>query len=250
MLGRTELIKYGPPGFHPAQQEKDYVQHWVLSYLSQSGQGGIFKGGTALQKAYQLPRYSEDLDFTINNSPIPDYDAISAFLSSAGFSGIVWKRDSKEISEVAKIRLNGPLYNGKEISECVVTLEFSKREKTSLPPTIITVTPPYPDLLPYSICVMNPDEIVAEKIRAILTRNSARDLYDLYFLLHKNANINFELVDKKLEYYNISFQKTQFETSVQKLQKIWKTEISSLTTNMLEYSTVAKVVLAHCKDGK
>ena len=130
MLDRKEIERYGPPGFHLAQKEKDYVQHWILSFLSRAGFGGVFKGGTCLQKAFGLPRYSEDLDFTINDSAEPDLESISAYLSSAGFSGLVWKQEKSPNSTSAKLRYRGPLYADSSISEGTVRLEFSKREKT------------------------------------------------------------------------------------------------------------------------
>jgi predicted nucleotidyltransferase component of viral defense system len=34
------------------------------------------------------------------------------------------------------------------------------------------------DLSPYLVTMMNPEEILAEKIRAIMTRNKARDIFD------------------------------------------------------------------------
>ena len=243
MLDREELDKYGPPGFHLGQKEKDYVQHWVLSFFSQSGFGGIFKGGTALQKAFNLPRYSEDLDFTLNEAEIPAEEKQSAFLSAAGFSGLSWKKESNDTSETLKLRFQGPLYNGSTVSEGTIRLEFSKREKTLLEPSPIMITPPYPDILPYQIKVMAKDEMAAEKVRAVLTRNSARDMFDLYFLLHQKAKLQRNIVEKKLEYYKLSFDYEIFEKKAAKLKVIWKKEISALTKNTLDYGFVSKQVL-------
>lgn len=247
MLDRNELDKYGPPGFHLAQKEKDYVQHWVLSYLSQSGFGGVFKGGTCLQKAFNLPRYSEDLDFTLNNAPEPDFDGISAFLSAAGFSGLKWKKESRDISGTAKLRFRGPLYNGTERSEGSIILEFSKREKTVMDTAPVMAAPPYPDILPYQLNVMAKEEIAAEKIRALLTRNSARDLFDLYFLLHQKTIIRMEIIEKKLAYYSMKFNYSDFEKKVKKTEAIWKREISALTPNPIDYKLVAELVISEVK---
>ncbi|MFH1224649.1 MAG: nucleotidyl transferase AbiEii/AbiGii toxin family protein [Candidatus Diapherotrites archaeon] len=247
MLSRNELARYGPPGFHLAQKEKDYVQHWVLSFLSQSGFGGVFKGGTCLQKAFGLPRYSEDLDFTLNGADEPDFEAISAYLSSAGLSGMRWKKESTEISGSAKLRFRGPLYNGSEISEGSIIMEFSKRETAMLKARAVIVTPPYPDMLPYSVMAMEKDEIAAEKMRAILTRNSARDLFDLYFLFHGGAHITTAAVNRKLEYYGLKFSYAEFGKRVARLEKIWKREISALTPSPVDYGIAAKLVLKEAK---
>lgn len=243
MLNRDELNKYGPPGFHLMQKEKDYMQHWILSFLSQSGFGGVFKGGTCLQKAYGLPRYSEDLDFTLNGAENPDLDALTAYLSSAGFSGIAIKRTENSISDAIKLRFRGPVYNGKTASEGSVTLEFSKRERTILEARPVLVTPPYPDILPYQIRVMEKDEMAAEKIRALFTRRSARDLYDLYFLLHQKTELKRGFIENKLLYNNLKFDYKTAETKITDLEKIWDKEMSVLTKNALEFSMVSKLVL-------
>ncbi len=247
MLERNEIDRYGPPGFHLAQKEKDYVQHWALVFLSRSGFEGVFKGGTCLQKAFGLPRYSEDLDFTLNEAKEPDFESMSAFLSSAGFSGLVWKKESTDVSMSAKLRYRGPLYSGASLSEGTILFEFSKRERAILEPRIVTITPPYPDLLSYQIRVTALGEIAAEKIRAIMTRSSARDLFDLYFLLNKKAKIEENVVNAKLEYYGLSFNEKQFEQRVKILEKTWSKEMTALTPNMLGYETVAKHVLGKMK---
>lgn len=247
MLNRKELDKYGPPGFHLAQKEKDYMQHWILSYLTQSGFGGVFKGGTALQKAFNLPRYSEDLDFTLDNSDKPNMESLSAYLSSSGFSNITWKKEDKKISEIVRLRFRGPLYNGSVVSEGTVVMEFSKREKIILEPEITSITAPYPDMLPYQIKIMHKSEIAAEKIRAILTRDSARDLFDLYFLFRLSAFPDIQTINKKLEYYELRFDVPQFEKKARKLEKIWKKELGALTPNTLNYKDVLNLVLIKIK---
>jgi len=243
MLDRKDTERYGPPGFHLAQKEKDYVQHWVLTFLSRSGFKGVFKGGTCLQKAFGLPRYSEDLDFTLDEASEPDFEAISAFLSSVGFSGLDWKRESGDASTSARLRYRGPLYAGTLLSEGTILLEFSKREKIILEAVVATITPPYPDLLPYQLRIADKDEIAAEKIRALMTRSSARDLFDLYFLIRQEANIRKEIVNAKLRYYGMSFEFRQFERNIGKLKVRWGREMTALTTNAPDYKVVSKEVL-------
>jgi predicted nucleotidyltransferase component of viral defense system len=247
MLDRNDIERYGPPGFHLAQKEKDYAQHWALAYLSRSGFEGIFKGGTCLQKAFGLPRYSEDLDFTLNGEREPDFEAMSAFLSSAGFSGLALRKESTGVSVSTRLRYRGPLYSGVSLSEGTILFEFSKREKTLLEAQIAVITPPYPDLLPYPIRVAALDEIAAEKVRAILTRFSARDLFDLYFLINKKARVDRDLVNAKLEYYGVKFDGEKFGQKVKKLESVWGKEMKALTPNVLEYGIAAKTVLESLK---
>jgi len=243
MIDRKELEKFGPPGFHLGQKEKDYAQHWVLSYLSRSGFNGIFKGGTCLQKAFGLPRYSEDLDFTLKEEKEPDYDALSAFLSSSGFTVVSLKREENQNSINVRLRYRGPLYAGTAISEGTLTLELSRREMPLLKPKAILIRPPYPDLLPYQLLVMDNDEIVAEKMRALFTRVSGRDLFDLYFLFKLGACVKKELVNEKLKFYKMNFDKKIFRKKLRGIKRVWKTEISALTKAPIDYEEAARSVL-------
>jgi predicted nucleotidyltransferase component of viral defense system len=50
--------------------EKDTIQSMILSGISQSNLPFVFKGGTALSKAYGLiDRFSEDIDLSMNRKP-------------------------------------------------------------------------------------------------------------------------------------------------------------------------------------
>jgi predicted nucleotidyltransferase component of viral defense system len=197
-----------------------------------------------MQKAFGLPRYSEDLDFTLNGNPEPDMESISAFLSSGGFSGISWKIDEKKSSTTAKVRYRGPLYNGSSISEGAVLLELSKREKILLKPTPILITPPYPDLLPYQLLVMDASEIAAEKIRALFSRTSARDLFDLHFLLHQKISLKKSIVEEKLSYYKEHFDPALFKKNIEKLEAVWDVEIRALTPLKADFGPISRQVIA------
>ena len=64
MLTRTQIQRLAQRNHIGMQvQERDYLQHLLLSLLYNRSQALIFKGGTALRLVYQSNRYSEDLDF-------------------------------------------------------------------------------------------------------------------------------------------------------------------------------------------
>ncbi|MFA6328737.1 MAG: nucleotidyl transferase AbiEii/AbiGii toxin family protein [Candidatus Micrarchaeia archaeon] len=247
MITRELLEKSGEPGFTAGQKEKDYAQHWLLSYFAREGFMGAFKGGTALQKAYGLPRYSEDLDFTLNGAPLPGFDAISRYLSSAGFGIVKWKKEAAGISHSAKLRLQGPLYNGKAISECSISLDFSARENCALAPAMVEIHPAYPDITPYSLLVMDRKEIAAEKVRAVLTRASARDLYDLSFLLRQGFLPDEGMINSKLSYYGMQYSYEAFERAVGKLARLWKVEMNALVAQKPDFEAAKEEVLMKMK---
>ena len=79
---------------------------------------------------------------------------------------------------------------------------------------------------------MNITEILAEKIRAFLMREQARDLYDIWFLLNKNTKIDLELIKIKLkDYSQFKFKKTAILKLAQKLQKVWIKDLSLMVQN-------------------
>ena len=52
---------------------------------------------------------------------------------------------------------------------------------------------------------LSQNEILAEKIRAIMTRRKHRDFYDLWVLQENGAILDKSLISKKLVYYNEVF---------------------------------------------
>ena len=46
--------------------------------------------------------------------------------------------------------------------------------------------------------VLDEEEILAEKVRAIVSRTKARDVYDFWFLLQEKTEINYSLIQTKL----------------------------------------------------
>lgn len=92
-----------------------------------------------------------------------------------------------------------------------ISLDFSFREKIVCPTKSIIKTS-FPVLFHSYIYHPNKDELLAEKIRALITRKTGRDIYDIWFLLNQGAKIDQNLVLKKLKYYRID----QFDLSTLK----------------------------------
>src|SRR3989338_3836691 len=214
MITRKELEAVGRAlGFNAYQAEKDYLQHAFLAVLySVSADEYVFKGGTALQKGYGLNRFSEDLDFTFNGAGEASKLIGRAATALGDFTETtLTKREAARESLSFRLKLKGPLYNGTERSLQTVVLEVSLREKVLHAPSARRIVPPYADLRPYVALCMSLDEILSEKVRAILTREKPRDVYDAWFLLRKNAVFSKEMADSKLAYYGMRFERTAFE---------------------------------------
>ena len=227
------------------QQEKHYIQTIVInSIYSSINRELVFKGGTSLMFFYNLNRFSEDLDFTL----IGEIDInklisnIKRDLENFGISNkiIGLKEDERSIS--FKIGAQGPLFN-KEIERCFVSIDISKREKVEKF-EVLEFRSQYKDILGFSVVIMDKKELFAEKVRALITRNQARDLYDTYFLLKQGVKIDINLIDAKLNYYNKKFDIFEFEKSVKNKKEIWTQELNPLIIgNLPEFREVLDFVI-------
>ncbi len=230
-MNREELQRYvGVTGYSLGQVEKDYFQHIILAALSRKMSSFlVFKGGTALQKTGLIPRFSEDLDFTaLGKLSLEQIEkivlnAIESYNSSCELDHFI--DDERTLG--FRIKIQGPLYRNRR-GLCTIRIEASKREELLASPQPREINPPYSDILPYVINIMQFEEMAAEKIRALYTRNKARDLYDLYKLIESGAEIRTDLVNSKLEYYKKTFEPAVFLERCKALSKKWESELTSL----------------------
>jgi predicted nucleotidyltransferase component of viral defense system len=226
MLTRNELSVYKTStGFNLGQVEEDYIQHIFLMYFYRFLDNEIvFKGGTALQKTLALNRFSEDLDFTMVKT-LKITDIIGKTVKEMNVFGCetTWKKLKEDKnSMIFQLKSKGPLYSGTDKSLTYVKVEISKRERIILPASLIEIIPIYKDIPPYFVVTMDTSEIMAEKIKAIYTRDNPKDVYDLYFLIKKRVTTSKEIVNRKLLFYELEFDKQVFIEAVKRKRKVWK----------------------------
>jgi len=254
MITKEELRRISRMvGMKPHQQEKHYLQTLILRSLY-SKFNPIFKGGTALMFSYGLNRFSEDLDFTQSEKELDGQDIIETIIGDLEYIGIASSFriiTDNAISFSFRIGAEGPLFT-REIERCYVRLEISKREKVILDPRTFFIEGPYPDMLPFSTTILNPVEMIAEKIRAIVTRNRARDVYDLWYLMKdidlKNKSSMYpsmnSLVNVKLGYYNRKLDVDELERYIALKEDIWKAELTPILFGQLpDFITVTKDIM-------
>ena len=102
--------------------------------------------------------------------------------------------------------------------------------------------PVYTDLAPYLVTVMNPEEKLAEKIRGIMTRNKARDIFDAGFPIAKKIPANIELSNRKLEYYDMKFEKWAFIENLMSKKRKWKNEIKPLVGYVPDFEKTVEII--------
>ena len=95
----------------------------------------------------------------------------------------------------------------------------------------------------YFLLAMNEEEMLTEKIRAIITRYKARDIYDLNELLLNKVNVDFGLVNKKLQTYDKVFDQNEFEEKLEEKRGIYNEELKRLTNIFDDFETCKKRIL-------
>ncbi len=225
-----ELAKLG--GLRPWQQEKHYIQAAILSILAE--QPLIFKGGTYLWFFHGLPRFSEDLDFTEKEKPSDDLpEMVSKSLELFGIRNSLKKIDGSKTSLSFRISAKGPL-NTAPADECRVYVEISRREELSKAAQPLKLDFPAYNLPTKRIQGMDLEEVAAEKVRAIMTREKARDVFDLQYLIEKkSAGFNEAIADRKLGFYGAKFSAKELMEKAWEKEPFFEKELSNLVFETL-----------------
>lgn len=230
----------------PRLAELDYLQDLILLNLSREyGSKLVFKGGTCLYKAYQLGRFSEDLDFTAQ----PGFKAKAVFQRFPGFLKLLnlnstVKTDAFQNTLNVYLKILGPLYEGSKGTMSTIVLNISSRERVLLPVQRIPYLPLYRELRPFDLFAMDEREILAEKVRATYERNKARDVYDLWYLLQrKKVTADQKLILKKLAARGFRFSRLVFLDKLQEKRESWRRDLGGLIIGALPaFSEVQKVL--------
>lgn len=251
-MNREKLIEYiGITAFSLGHVEKDYFQHILLGVLSRKWSSYlVFKGGTALQKIGMITRFSEDLDFTDERdiSPNDISDSLKKAIESYNYPVVVDRFTDEEITAGFRMKIKGPLYRNNR-GVCSIRFEVSRREEVMLKPHSEEIDPPYKDVLPYVIRVMDKDEILSEKIRAILTRDKVRDVYDVYKLIENGAELRKELINKKLEFYDMTLDKSELIERCKELSVRWNEDLESFMKRVPPKDSAVKTVIEEIKSS-
>ena len=216
---KTMLERYNTEDDNPYEALREIIQEIVLYALSNTDffNHAVFYGGTALRILYNLPRFSEDLDFSLlqNDSSfnLAKYEkAVIDTLYLYGFEADVetkLKQHSSVQSAFVKgntiqhlIAINAPQdiierYNAKKLLKIKFEvdtnppLNFQEEQKLHLYPT------------PFMIRTMTPSSLFAGKLHAVLCRGwqnrpKGRDWYDMVWYVQKNYHVDIQHLATRL----------------------------------------------------
>ena len=163
-------------------QYRENVIIEVIQAIARSWAGSqiAFKGGTALKLFYDLPRYSEDID----------YDSLSGVSSRELMKSLkeLFLKRRWEITDEAikyftlllELRFAGPERNFR------VKIEISMREK-ELKTTILSFRG-------VPILTLEPSFLMTEKLLTFVDRQAGRDVFDAWFILNNQYPLKESLI--------------------------------------------------------
>lgn len=237
MLRKDELSRIAEAKhLSPFNAERDYLFEVLLFALyTKIKDELVFKGGTALYKMYRLNRFSEDLDFTFMKHRQEISRTLQGVVSQLSLLGISVKiKEIQEYRQQINIHLEckGPLYNGSKESLVFIPMNISLREKVQHA-VFEMLFSSYREIPSFEVYVMGEQEIAAEKVRAILSRDKARDVYDLWFLLKKGVTLDEGLVERKLKIVGIHFNQKDLREAIAAKEKMWEIDLQKLILGTL-----------------
>lgn len=237
---------------------REILQEIVLLGLYDAGffKHAAFYGGTALRILHNLPRFSEDLDFSLLKSN-PEFnlkpyeEAIISTLKAFGFDVTIEIKEKNNSSAIASAFVKGNtiehLININAPKDITSKIHRDQAVKIKLevdtnPPlefetaNVIRLTP-----RPFSINAFSLPSLYAGKMHAILcrawsTRPKGRDWYDLVWYI---AN-DFELDSKHLKSRLSQSCKYLEENNIQIPTKLTKQTIKDLLLQRIESLDVEK----------
>lgn len=201
-----------PNPLHARNVAREYLQARILGCLQRIGAMVplAFHGGTALRFLYAAPRYSEDLDFTLERIA-QGYDfraylrAIRSELATEGYT-VELKVNDQKVVHSAFIRFQGLLYE-LGISPHRQEVLSIKLEVDTHPPVGATLTTSVVRrFVPLQLQHHDQATLLAGKMHAVLQRSytKGRDIYDLLWYLSDPdwPQPNFVLLNSALQQTN------------------------------------------------
>lgn len=264
MIGRAEISRAArKAGVLFNVVEKDYCLGWLLKGLAARNpmSDWVFKGGTALKKCYFADwRFSADLDFTgTGRAPARgdlEQALIQAVAEVTAESGVRYSLQGVELTRsaegeealVAKVFFVGP--SMPRTIQPVAEIHLSYFEEVVNPPEKREIIHPYSDAFQQEIWVYSLEEILGEKLRAILQQRNRiprpRDFYDVWRLFREKGDIFDPLEVKKVFLEKCRFKQVEFGSPrdffdsglMERNQTAWRASVKNQIKNVPEFEEV------------
>lgn len=227
--------------------ERDFALMTIAAGLvDEYGTALCFKGGFVLRHVYGHERFSKDIDATRINPPKNKLDSehVAETIKRAGIKNLLALNPGKPATDTGRsldfddVRYRGPLGRGQ------VSVEVSYREDVVEEPQIVRIGPPYFE--PFDIPVLQLDEIVAEKLRALAQRVRPTDLSDVAMILLRDEVDSTHvrhLAGKKFELVGSGDQAGRIASNIAEMDTEYEAAIQAVAPDAPAYTDASRVVL-------
>jgi predicted nucleotidyltransferase component of viral defense system len=220
----------------------------------------VFKGGTVLKKVYfDDYRFSEDLDFTLldkvnSNEQIFDWfsEVFEYIQEEANIPlEIVDSNEHADGGINCYISYVGPL--GGLGANKRVKVDISISEQLQFEPVKQDVYLSYSDQEEHQLLCYPLEEVLVEKLRAVIQRMQARDFYDIWYLL--------EIHGMDVAYYAIEFRgkceskeidpagfHDKLEQRLPQYKGRWQKSMADQIHDLPDFDNVVREVMRHLKN--
>ena len=241
--------------------EKDYVLSWLLIAIAESDLRShlVFKGGTALKRVYYPDyRFSEDLDFTLCVDLSHD-DLVNAFATLFPWLGqrvnltLALRSAEQSVFESTTLLINyvGPLRA--RLGTRHLKVDITRGELLLYPPGDKSLLAPYSD---YPMGVTLPtyalEEVLTEKLCALMGRTEPRDLYDVYWLFEwGDVDLSFLPANFAAKCQHKGHDSRQLDEILSRkvgtLDKLWASRLAMQVPDLPHLNEVLRAVRRHLR---
>ncbi len=252
-------------GVRDQQIEKDYILSWILKGVAQHEQlfkAIVFKGGTVLKKIYfEGYRFSEDLDFTLLDHEIGNEQILGWFKETFEYTmeeaniplEIIDNNEHEDGGINFYISYIGPL--GGQGNNKRVKIDISRSEQLVFEPLVKDVFIDYTDLEEHQLLCYPLEEVLVEKMRSVMQRMQARDLYDIWYLLEEHGmDIDFYMNEFEAKCKSKAINHAEFPKKVtERLPQYkgrWQSSMHEQIKDLPDFDQVEREVQRHFKKLK
>lgn len=249
-------------GVRDTQIEKDYVLSWILQGIANHkrlSRAMVFKGGTVLKKVYfEDYRFSEDLDFTLidnDNSTEKIFEWFTEVFEYVREEAnipleIIGHNKHEDGGINFYISYIGPL-GGLGVNK-KIKVDISRSEQLVFDPTERSVFLGYSDQEEHQLLCYPIEEILVEKLRAVMQRMQARDFYDIWYLLEiHRMDVELYLNEFKAKCENKEINPTDFHNKLEQrmpqYKGRWKSSMGSQIQDLPGFDKMAREVSRQLK---
>lgn len=238
MIDKKEIDKKAQElEIHTSNIQRDYLFGWFLYYIftqSKFKDTLFLKGGNALRKAYFIQtRFSKDLDFGTPHD-IDQSSLTEEIKNSCEYihkkSGIQFVKNRNVVEkkfnkwneprwQVFEVKIYFKDFYGKaDHITLKISLDVTRFDKNYLPIQNMELLHPYSDSAEINSVIrcMKLEEILATKLKCMLQREHAPDLFDFIYGIYLNKDISIN----KNEVRKVFLKRTIFESNPSMAKRI------------------------------